>query len=127
MTSIAALNRTKTTLSVYVLQELDVHHPHINLTIIPPLHMSLLSAATDVSLLKKTRLEQRLAEHLIRFDHRTHVQVKVLECRVEFLLLRRSLLRELISRFRHATLPQHTGKERFYDDLLMCFYYLGLI
>lgn len=61
---------------------LTSHHPHINLTLIPPLHMLfLLRAATDVSLLKETRLEQRLAGHLIRFDLRTHVQIKV--CSVE--------------------------------------------
>lgn len=58
------------------------HHPHINLTLIPPLCMLfLLRTATDVSLLKETRLEQRLAGHLIRFYHRTHVQIKV--CSVE--------------------------------------------
>ncbi|XP_075870300.1 protein FAM107B [Nelusetta ayraudi] len=37
--------------------------------------------ATYVSVLKETRLEQRLGRHLIRFDLRTHVQIKV--CSVE--------------------------------------------
>lgn len=115
-----------TALSVYVLQELDVHHTHINLTLIPPLHMlSLLRAATDVSLLRKTRLEQRLAGHLIRFDHRTHVQLKVLQRRGKLLLLRLPLLRNRVSRFRHAALPQHTGKKRFYNCVVVCFSLFG--
>lgn len=62
--------------------DLTSRHPHINLTLIPPLHMLFLfRTATDVSLLKETRLEQRLGRHLIRFDLRTHVQIKV--CSVE--------------------------------------------
>lgn len=91
--------------------------------------LSLLRAATDVSLLKKTRLEQRLAGHLIRFDLRTHVQIKVLQRRGELLLLllRLLLLREHISPFRHATLPQHTGKNRFEIVWLCVFDYLVVI